>query len=207
MKKKICIVNYGCGNTKSIENALKFLGYNAFISNQVKDIKKSTHLILPGVGSFSNAMAKIKLNLNLKIIEKEVFEKNKPILGICVGMQIMSSYGFEFKKTKGLNWIDGSVVKMKNKPNIVPEVGWNNLTIHLKKNKLFEKIDESDYFYFVHSFNFKTLKKKEILASTNYNDKYTSIINKKNIVGVQFHPEKSQSSGLRLLKNFVENFK
>jgi imidazole glycerol-phosphate synthase subunit HisH len=207
MKKKICIVNYGCGNTKSIENALKFLGFNAFISNQVKDIKKSTHLILPGVGSFSNAMAKIKLNLNLKIIEKEVLEKNKPILGICVGMQIMSSYGFEFKKTKGLNWIDGSVVKMKNKPNIVPEVGWNNLIIHLKKNKLFEKIDERDYFYFVHSFNFKTLKKKEILASTNYNDKFTSIINKKNIVGVQFHPEKSQSSGLRLLKNFVENFK
>ena len=207
MKKKICIVNYGCGNIKSIENALKFLGYNAFISNQVKDIKKSTHLILPGVGSFSNAMAKIKLNLNLKIIEKEVLEKNKPILGICVGMQIMSSYGFEFKKTKGLNWIDGSVVKMKNKPNIVPEVGWNNLIIHLKKNKLFEKIDEKDYFYFVHSFNFKTLKKKEILASTNYNDKFTSIINKKNIVGVQFHPEKSQSSGLRLLKNFVENFK
>ena len=207
MKKKICIVNYGCGNTKSIENALKFLGYNAFISNQVKDIKKSTHLILPGVGSFSNAMAKIKLNLNLKIIEKEVLEKNKPILGICVGMQIMSSYGFEFKKTKGLNWIDGSVVKMKNKPNIVPEVGWNNLIIHLKKNKLFERIDERDYFYFVHSFNFKTLKKKEILASTNYNDKFTSIVYKKNIVGVQFHPEKSQSSGLRLLKNFVENFK
>ena len=118
MKKKICIVNYGCGNTKSIENALKFLGYNAFISNQTKDIKKSTHLILPGVGSFSNAMAKIKLNLNLKIIEKEVLEKNKPILGICVGMQIMSSYGFEFKKTKGLNWIDGSVVKMKN-PGII----------------------------------------------------------------------------------------
>tara|TARA_B110001452_G_scaffold241656_1_gene223968 strand:+ start:476 stop:1099 length:624 start_codon:yes stop_codon:yes gene_type:complete len=206
MKKKICIVNYGCGNTKSIENALKFLGYNAFISNQTKDIKKSTHLILPGVGSFSNAMAKIKLNLNLKIIEKEVLEKNKPILGICVGMQIMSSYGFEFKKTKGLNWIDGSVVKMKNKPNIVPEVGWNNLIIHLKKNKLFEKIDERDYFYFVHSFNFKTLKKKEILASTNYNDKFTSIVYKKNIVGVQFHPEKSQSSGLRLLKNFVDNF-
>lgn len=207
MKKKICIVNYGCGNTKSIENALKFLGYNAFISNQVKDIKKSTHLILPGVGSYSNAMAKIKLNLNLKIIEKEVLEKNKPILGICVGMQIMSKFGFEFKKTKGLNWLDGSVVKMKNKPNIVPEVGWNNLIIHLKKNKLFEKIDERDYFYFVHSFNFKTLKKKEILASTNYNDKFTSIVSKKNIVGVQFHPEKSQSSGLRLLKNFVENFK
>ena len=95
---------------------------------------------------------------------------------------------------------------MKDKPNIVPEIGWNNLIIHSKKNKLFEKIDKKDYFYFFHSFNFKVSNKKEILASTVYNEKFTSIISKKNIVGVQFHPEKSQSSGLRLLKNFVDNF-
>jgi glutamine amidotransferase len=121
-------------------------------------------------------------------------------------MQVLSTYGYEFKKTTGLNWIDGNVVKMKDKPYIVPEIGWNNLIIHSKKNKLFEKIDKKDYFYFVHSFNFKVSNKKEILASTVYNEKFTSIISKKNIVGVQFHPEKSQSSGLRLLKNFVDNF-
>ena len=206
MKKKICIIDYGCGNTKSIENAIKFLDYKAVVSNKVEDIKKSTHLILPGVGSYSNAITKVKLNLNLKVIEQELYEKRKPILGICVGMQIMSKNGFEFKKSKGLNWIDGNVVKMKDKPNIVPEIGWNNLIIHSKKNKLFEKIDKKDYFYFVHSFNFKASNKKEILASTVYNEKFTSIISKKNIVGVQFHPEKSQSSGLRLLKNFVDNF-
>jgi glutamine amidotransferase len=207
MKKKICIIDYGCGNTKSIQNALKFLGYKAVVSNKVEDIKKSTHLILPGVGSYSNAISKVKLNLNLKIIDQEVHEKNKSILGICVGMQIMSKYGFEFKKSKGLNWIEGDVVEMKNKPNIIPQIGWNNLIIHAKKNKLFEKINEKDFFYFVHSFNFNVSNKKEILASTNYNDKFTSVVNKKNIVGVQFHPEKSQSSGLKLLKNFVENFK
>ena len=206
MKKKICIIDYGCGNTKSIENAIKFLDYKAVVSNKVEDIRKSTHLILPGVGSYSNAITKVKLNLNLKVIEQELYEKRKPILGICVGMQIMSKNGFEFKKSKGLNWIDGNVVKMKNKPNIIPQVGWNNLKIHSKNNKLLENIDTNDYFYFLHSFNFKVSNKKEILASTVYNEKFTSIISKKNIVGVQFHPEKSQSSGLRLLKNFVDNF-
>jgi len=206
MKKKKCIIDYGCGNTKSIENAIKFLDYKVVVSNKVEDIRKSTHLILPGVGSYSNAITKVKLNLNLKVIEQELYEKRKPILGICVGMQIMSKNGFEFKKSKGLNWIDGNVVKMKDKPNIVPEIGWNNLIIHSKKNKLFEKIDKKDYFYFVHSFNFKVSNKKEILASTVYNEKFTSVISKKNIVGVQFHPEKSQSSGLRLLKNFLDNF-
>ena len=133
MKKIVCITDYGCGNTKSIQNAFKYLGYKAIISNKVKDIKKSSHLILPGVGSYSNAISKVNLNLNLKIINQEVIENNKPILGICVGMQIMSNFGFEFKKSKGLNWIDGNVLKMKNKPNIIPQIGWNNLIIHSKK--------------------------------------------------------------------------
>lgn len=207
MKKIICITDYGCGNTKSIQNALKFLGYKAIISNKDKDIKKSSHLILPGVGSYSNAISKVKLNLNLEIINQEILENKKPILGICVGMQIMSNFGFEFKKSRGLNWIDGNVLEMKDKPNIIPQIGWNNLMIHSKYNKLFEKIDKNDFFYFVHSFEFKVSNKKEILASTNYNGKFTSVINKNNITGVQFHPEKSQSSGLKLLKNFVENFK
>ena len=207
MKKIICITDYGCGNTKSIQNALKFLGYKAIISNKAKDIKKSSHLILPGVGSYSNAISKVKLNLNLEIINQEILENKKPILGICVGMQIMSNFGFEFKKSRGLNWIDGNVLEMKDKPNIIPQIGWNNLMIHSKYNKLFEKIDKNDFFYFVHSFVFKVSNKKEILASTNYNGKFTSVINKNNIIGVQFHPEKSQSSGLKLLKNFVENFK
>ena len=109
------------------------MNYNAIVSNKSEDIKNSTHLILPGVGSYSNAITKVKTNLNLKVIEQEVLKKNKPILGICVGMQIMSGYGYEFKKSRGLNWINGDVVKMKNKPNIIPQIGWNNLIIHSKK--------------------------------------------------------------------------
>ena len=147
MKKKICIANYGCGNTQSIKNAFKFLNYNAIVSNKSEDIKNSTHLILPGVGSYSNAITKVKTNLNLKVIEQEVLKKNKPILGICVGMQIMSGYGYEFKKSRGLNWINGDVVKMKNKPNIIPQIGWNNLIIHSKKNKLLESINVNDFLF------------------------------------------------------------
>ena len=124
------LFNLKCGKI------IYFLDYKVVVSNKVEDIRKSTHLILPGVGSYSNAITKVKLNLNLKVIEQELYEKRKPILGICVGMQIMSKNGFEFKKSKGLNWIDGNVVKMKDKPNIVPEIGWNNLIIHSKKNKI-----------------------------------------------------------------------
>ena len=99
MKKKICIIDYGCGNTKSIENAIKFLDYKVVVSNKVEDIRKSTHLILPGVGSYSNAITKVKLNLNLKVIEQELYEKRKPILGICVGMQLLAQFGTENGKT------------------------------------------------------------------------------------------------------------
>ncbi len=207
MKCKICIADYGCGNTKSIFNAIKYLGYKTIISGKNKDISESSHLILPGVGSFSNAVDKIKSNLDLKFIKKNIFEDNKPILGICVGMQALGTYGFEFKKCKGLDWIEGKVTRMKNNPNILPQIGWNNLNIISKNNKLFDNIDERDFFYFVHSFKFNPKNKKEILANTKYNEIFSSVILKKNIIGVQFHPEKSQISGLKLLKNFIENFK
>ncbi len=206
MKNIICIIDYGCGNTRSIQSSINFLGYKSIISNDNKVIKKSSHIILPGVGSYFNALSKIRLNLDLNFLKEEVFKKKKPILGICVGMQILSTYGYEFKKTKGLNWIDGKVVKMKNKPNIIPQVGWNNLKIQLKNNKLVFNIDHRDYFYFLHSFKFKVKNKKNITAYTEYNEKFSSVVSKDNIVGVQFHPEKSQNSGLKLLKNFIENY-
>ena len=207
MKNIICIIDYGCGNTRSIQSSINFLGYKALISNDNKIIKKSSHIILPGVGSYFNALKKVKLNLDLNFLKEEILKKKKPILGICVGMQILSTYGYEFKKTSGLNWIKGNVVKMKNKPNIIPQVGWNNLKIFSKNNKLLEKIDYQDYFYFLHSFKFNVKNKKNVIAYTEYNEKFCSIINKENIIGVQFHPEKSQTSGLKLLKNFIENFK
>ncbi len=160
MKKLICITDYGCGNTTSIRNSIEFLGYKVLVSNKISDIKRCTHLILPGVGSYSNAISKVKNNLNLKIINSEINFKRKPILGICVGMQIMSDYGLEFQKSNGLKWINGKVLKMSDRPNIIPQIGWNNLKIIEKRNKLFDDIDEKDFFYFVHSYKF-CLKKQE----------------------------------------------
>ena len=207
MKNKVCILDYGCGNTLSIYNSIKFLGFKSVVSNSSNEVKKCTHLILPGVGSYANALKKIKQNLNLNLIKYEVFKKKKPILGICVGMQSFSENGHEFTKTKGLGWIKGDVKKMKTKPYILPQIGWNNLVLGKEENKLFSKISSKDFFYFVHSFKFDVSNKQEILASSIYNERFPSVISKKNIIGVQFHPEKSQSSGLKLLKNFIENFK
>lgn len=201
--KKICILDYGSGNSKSVYNAIKFLKYKVTLSNKGSDIKKSTHLILPGVGSFKKTMEKMKKNLPLNLISNEVLIKKKPILGICVGMQVMSNYGHEFEKYAGLGWIPGEVKILRNKPNKIPHVGWNNLDLK-KKHILLENINSKDNFYFVHSYKFKTKSKKNSLCKTNYNEYFSSIICHENIYGFQFHPEKSQISGLKLLKNFVE---
>jgi glutamine amidotransferase len=201
--KKICILDYGSGNSMSVYNAIKFLKYPVFLSNKEKDIIESSHLILPGVGSYKTTMEKIKKRLPLKIIENEVFNKKKPLLGICVGMQVLSDYGYEFEKYSGLGWISGEVRSLKKKPYNVPHVGWNNLIIKKKKN-IFKNISDKDNFYFVHSFKFIPRNKFYTISQTNYNENFSSIINDKNIYGFQFHPEKSQISGLKLLKNFIE---
>ncbi len=207
MKYKISVADYGCGNTKSLYNSLKFLGFNPVISNNNKDLNVSTHIILPGVGSYANAIKKINDKLDLNFLKKQVFIEKKPFLGICVGMQVLSDYGFEFKKTKGLGWIHGEVKQMNPRPNILPQIGWNNLEILQEKNNLLLNISDKDYFYFVHSYAFKVKNSNIVVAKTSYNSNFNSIIQKENIIGVQFHPEKSQSSGLKLLKNFVINFK
>jgi len=207
MKYKIFVADYGCGNTKSLYNSLKFLGFNPVISNNNKDLNVSTHIILPGVGSYANAIKKINDKLDLNFLKKQVFIEKKPFLGICVGMQVLSDYGFEFKKTKGLGWIHGEVKQMNPRPNILPQIGWNNLEILQEKNNLLLNISDKDYFYFVHSYAFKVKNSNIVVAKTSYNSNFNSIIQKENIIGVQFHPEKSQSSGLKLLKNFVINFK
>lgn len=201
--KKICILDYGSGNSMSVYNAIKFLNYKVTLSSKINDIKTSSHLILPGVGSFKKTMEKIKKKLPLKVITDQVLNKKKPILGICVGMQILSSYGYEFEKYAGLGWIPGEVKILKNKPNKIPHVGWNNLNI-MKKHKILNNLDGRDNLYFVHSYKFNAKNKQNKLCTTNYNEDFCSIIYHENIYGFQFHPEKSQISGLKLLKNFIE---
>ena len=199
--KKVCIIDYGSGNVASVFNVIKFLGYDCKITNDLDYIKYSSHIILPGVGSYSAAMKKIKKKISIIDLEHEVLKKKKPFLGICVGMQILSSYGYEFEKFKGLDWIPGKVCKIDS--HKLPHIGWNNIQIK-KKSVLLNNLDADYNFYFVNSFQFIPDDKEDIISITNYQQDFCSIIQRENIFGVQFHPEKSQKAGQLLIKNFLD---
>ena len=202
MKKILLILDYGSGNVKSVLNICKYLDDSSLISNNKKDIKNSSHIILPGVGSFKASMDKIKKNLPIEEIMNEIINKQKPILGICVGMQLLANIGYEFGKYSGLSLIDGSVKKLETNKYPLPHIGWNNVDVK-KNNILFKNLEENNSFYFVHSFAFIAKNNANVIGSSVYENKFVSAIQKENIFGVQFHPEKSQKCGIQLLKNFI----
>jgi len=200
----IVIIDFGMGNLGSIKNMLEKIGTKVIISSKSKDIEKADKLILPGVGAFDNAMNNLqKLNL-IPILNKKVLEDKIPILGICLGMQLLMEKSEE-GKLKGLRWIKGEVIKFKFKGNSLktPHMGWNTLKI-LDKKSLFANNSKEVRFYFVHSYHVVCKNKENILATTNYGYDFTSAVHKGNIYGTQFHPEKSHKFGLKLLKNFIE---
>ena len=197
---KVCILDYGSGNVRSVQNLIQHLKVKSIISNKNLDIKRCSHIILPGVGAFGESIKKLKKKIDLKYLEKEVLINKKPFLGICVGMQLLAETGEEFGKFKGLGWIEGKVVKLKSK--ILPHIGWNDIIIK-KENLIFNNLNEKD-FYFVNSFHFNVKNKKLILANTKYHNNFCSVVNKENIYGVQFHPEKSQNNGKQIIKNFLK---
>lgn len=201
MKKFVCILDYGSGNVRSVFNIFKKLLDDVLISNKQEDIKKSTHLILPGVGAFGASMEKIQKLIPLKIVEDCVFVDKKPFLGICVGMQVLADIGYEFGEHKGLGWISGNVRKLEADQLPLPHIGWNDIKV-LKSSPIAEGLKQND-FYFVHSFVFEAKDKENIIGVANYGEEFVAIVSKNNIYGVQFHPEKSQKSGMRLLNNFL----
>ena len=195
------IIDYGCGNIKSLSNALDAISQNHSVIDNYKLLKKFNKIIIPGVGSYSNAIKKLKKKYFFDEIKN--FANNKPILGICVGMQILSDSGYEEEFTGGLKLISGIVDKIEKKSKI-SHVGWNNLNISKKKN-LFSDIMQNSDFYFVHSFAFKPTSSKVITSTISYNKKtIVSSIESGSIFGVQFHPEKSHKNGLKILKNFCK---
>tara|TARA_Y100000992_G_C21258749_1_gene490021 strand:- start:158 stop:784 length:627 start_codon:yes stop_codon:yes gene_type:complete len=200
--KKVCIIDFETGNIGSVSNLLEKLNINFCISAKDEDIRNSSHLILPGVGSFAKAVNKLRDKVNLNILNDEVLNNEKPILGICVGMQIMAEVGNEFGVTKGLGWIKGSVDKINSKDLPLPHIGWNEVCFE-KKNKLFLNLISNSDFYFVNSYYFNLKNEDNMIASTMYGIKFPSIINKNNIFGVQFHPEKSQLIGQKIILNFL----
>lgn len=201
----IVIVDYGVGNTYSVSNAIKYLGYKKLsVSNDENVIKNAEVLILPGVGAFEEAVTNLKIrNLDL-ILHEEVLVKRKPILGICVGMQLMATLSEENGIHKGLNWIEGNVKKLHlPKDYAVPHVGWNDVSVN-NRNPLFERNSHGSNFYFDHSYYFDC-DEKYISAYCDYHIKVTAAIQKDNIFGVQFHPEKSQTNGLKLFRDFFNS--
>lgn len=205
----IVIIDYGMGNLSSVKNALDFLGIESKISSDEEEIRNAGGLILPGVGAFPDAMDTIeRLSLD-KTIREEV-AKNKPMLGICLGMQLLFECGFEGIERKGLGLLKGSIVKMKGdkKNNIkIPHIGWNNL-IYNKKDELFNSIEEGKFVYYVHSYFAQGYNDEDLVAYSEYGEnKIPGMVRCKNVIGAQFHPEKSGTVGLTILKNFGELIK
>jgi imidazole glycerol-phosphate synthase subunit HisH len=209
--KKITIIDYGCGNILNLIRAIEFLNYKTEITNNSKKILNSSHVILPGVGAFGNAINKLKEN-NLNQAILKYADSNKPLLGICLGMQILFKKSYEFGLYNGLGLIDGEVIKISNKINKkikIPHVGWNEINPCNGEKKWESKILKNDLigksFYFVHSFIGKTKDPNLTIADSNYlNVSIPAVVASKNIFGCQFHPEKSGKNGLKILKNFCE---
>lgn len=205
LNKKIVIVDYGVGNNYSISNAINFLGYkNVVISDTEEIINNSDIIILPGVGAFDEAIKNIKSRNLDNLLKKLVFKDKKPILGICVGMQMLSEGSEENGWYNGLNWVKGVVKKLILPEKFsVPHVGWNDVFI-TKKTPLFSNISSAPHFYFDHSYYFET-EDEFITSYCNYGINITASIQKENIFGVQFHPEKSHISGLKLFRSFFNS--
>ena len=202
--KVIALIDYATGNLDSINKAVKLFEKNVIFTKNPKDLDKASKIILPGQGSYNIAINSLKKSGMFKKIIDKSSKENIPILGICLGMQIMSTTGFENNlKTEGLNLIPGEVVKLKSKPNKLPHIGWS--TVNFKRgHHFFKNIENNKDFYFLHSFKFIPKDIKSSFGQTNYNEKFSSIVSQDLNFGVQFHPEKSLNNGLKIIKNFVE---
>ncbi|MFA6253157.1 MAG: imidazole glycerol phosphate synthase subunit HisH [Patescibacteria group bacterium] len=204
MGTKILIIDYKVGNHQSIVNALNFLGYDFIVSSRKSDIIKAQSYILPGVGAFGEAMKNFnKLDI-LDCLQEQVLIKKKPILGICLGMQILAKDSEESGFCQGLGWIDGHVVALNKAKDLrIPHVGWDNIKL-IKKDPLFLRTDNKELnYYFDHSYHF-VCADKFISARCYYGEDFAVAVQKNNIFGVQFHPEKSQRNGLKLLRCFLD---
>ena len=204
----ITIVDYSSGNISSVINSFKEVSKNKCkinVSSDLKIISSSDKIVLPGQGSFKScieALNNIK-DLN-EILKQFVFDKKKPLLGICVGMQMFADVGFEETETKGLGWISGKVSKINNQNGKfkLPHIGWNEIII-TKESNIFKNIENKSHMYFIHSYEFIPNEKNVISSITDYSTNIVCSVEKENIFGTQFHPEKSDKLGLQFIENFI----
>ncbi|HEY5585804.1 MAG TPA: imidazole glycerol phosphate synthase subunit HisH [Ruminiclostridium sp.] len=199
----IAIIDYGVGNLASVNKALSFIGYDSKITSDHREILKADRVVLPGVGAFADAMNSLEKNNMISVIN-QVAANGTPLLGICLGMQLMFDYSTEGgEKVKGLSLLKGSITQFPLDMGLkVPHMGWNNL--HIKQdNGIFKGIQENSYVYFVHSYFLTAEDPNEVSATCQYGIEFDAAFYKGNIMGTQFHPEKSGDVGLNILRNFA----
>ena len=204
----ITIVDYKSGNISSVINSFKEVAQNKVkieVTSDVSKIKSTDKIVLPGQGSFKSCMDALQsINGLVDCLSDFVMNKKKPLLGICVGLQMFADFGYEESETKGLGWIPGKVTKINNRDGKykLPHIGWNEINI-VKDSKIFKNIKNKSHMYFVHSYEFVPNNQNAISATTEYSSKHVCAIEKENIFGTQFHPEKSDKLGLQIIDNFM----
>ena len=204
----VTIVDYKSGNISSVINSFKEVAKNKVkieVTSDVSKIKSTDKVVLPGQGSFKSCVDALQsINGLVDCLNNLIINKKKPLLGICVGLQMFADIGYEESETKGLGWIPGKVTKIDNQNDKykLPHIGWNQINI-VKDSKIFKDIKDKTHMYFVHSYEFVPNDKNCILATTDYSSKHVCAVEKENIFGTQFHPEKSDKLGLKMIDNFL----
>lgn len=201
---RVAVIDYGMSNLDSVARAVEVCGGTPVLTREESDISVATHIILPGVGSFKEGMARIRKYSLPEMLEEQVVGNGIPFLGICLGMQFLATRGFEGGETESLGWIDGRAEKLvpESSDERVPHIGWNEVVFALE-SPLFENIPSGKDFYFVHSYHFLCEDPSDVIATTPYCGGFVSAVRRDNIFGIQFHPEKSQRLGFQILKNFL----
>ena len=204
----VTIVDYKSGNITSVINSFKKVAQNKVkieVTSDINKIKSSDKVVLPGQGSFKSCTDALKgINGLVETLNEFAINNKKPLLGICVGLQMFADTGYEEIETKGLGWISGKVTKIDNKNGKykLPHIGWNEINI-LKDSRIFKDIKDKSHMYFVHSYEFVPKDKNIVLATTDYSSNHVCAVEKDNIFGTQFHPEKSDKIGLKIIENFI----
>ena len=198
----VCILDYGSGNVQSVFNLFNSIAGRVILSNDPAEIVRASHLVLPGVGAFGSTMRKMRSALPMELLERTVLIEQKPFLGICVGMQVLASRGLEFGDLAGLGWIAGRVERLEANGLRLPHIGWNDIVCK-QASPFLDGLDSKPDFYFAHSYAFYVENPDHVLATAHYGAEFCSVVRRENVLGVQFHPEKSQRAGLRLANNFL----